>query len=145
MQKEVKKILVEILFRLFLVLPMSVSLGIVLFVSRRQSSRRPRSSVRLGVFFLDGPGFDGNHDDFPGHDEAAETDGDVEGKHGIEIVPNHDVHDIGGLPELARFLSPFDLSPLTLSIKIRPPEIKQKAPINSVGGRAGRYEVGGRT
>lgn len=52
----------------------------------------------MGVFFLDGPGFDGDHDDFPGHDEAAETDGDVEGEHGIEIVPDHDVHDIGGLP-----------------------------------------------
>lgn len=59
--------------------------------------------MRLGVFFLNGPGFDGKDDDFPGHDEAAETDGDVEGEHGVEIVPHHHVHDIGGLPQLACF------------------------------------------
>lgn len=59
--------------------------------------------MRLGVFFLNSPGFDGNHDDYPGHDEAAETDCDVEGEHGIEIVPDHDVHDVGGLLSLICF------------------------------------------
>lgn len=32
---------------------------------------------------------------------------------------------------------------LTLNMKIRPPEIRQNAAMISVGGRAGRYEVGG--
>lgn len=61
--------------------------------------------MRLSGFFFNGPGFDGNHNDFPGHDEAAETDGDVESEHSIEIVPDHYVHDIGGLLSLICFFS----------------------------------------
>lgn len=93
--------------------------------------------MRLGDFFLAGPGFDGDDDDFPRHDEAAEADGDVEGEHGIELVPDHDIHDIRCL-YLSVYAYTLMIGALTLSMKISPPEIRQNEPISSDGGRAGR-------
>lgn len=101
----------------------------------------------LGCLLLNSPGFDGDDEDFIGHDKAGDAHGDIKSKHGVEIVPDHDVHDIRSLTvQSARAREKKERKKkLTLSIKMSPPEIRQKAPTSSEGGRAGKCDVGGLT
>lgn len=57
----------------------------------------------LRCLLLDSPGLDRNDNDFVRHDKARDAHGHVECEHGVEVVKDHDVHDIGGLQTVSTY------------------------------------------
>lgn len=104
-----------------------------------RSQLRPR-------FLLDSPGLDGNGKNFQCHDESGKSHADGEGEHGVEVVVLDRLDHVTSLEPESVSNTPRQFRAsvqLTLSMKTKPPEIRQNAAMISVGGRDGRYEVGG--
>lgn len=113
--------------------------AIDLNICRRQLRELGRKAERsrLRHLALRCPRLDGDGKDLAGHDKGGESHAHGEREHRIQIVVDHCFNHIAGLGLVSDYhLVCFGI--LTLSMKIRPPEIRQKEEMTSVGGRAGR-------
>ena len=119
---------------------------IVLFVLCHVLMMIWRPSLRRDLP-LNSPGLEGNHQNLPRHHKCSQSQAHGQGEHGFDLVVFHGLDDCSSLWFHISYIE-FNQAEggggqHTLIIKTRPPPIKQKAARISLGGRVGRYEVGG--
>jgi hypothetical protein len=85
-----------------------------------------------------------HHDDGPCHQECSKSHADGEEKHGHQVEILHIPDNVPCLQNgVSKYHIGEDTNQLTLAMKMRPPETRQKDDTSSDGGREAKTEVGG--